>query len=68
MRGDGLRREGKLNLRETELTDLALGPIGQVAFQGAPHPIHRHADGTEEWMAAFSDPEGRTLAIMAQSN
>jgi predicted enzyme related to lactoylglutathione lyase len=37
-----------------------------VAFLGAPHMIHRHADGTEEWMAFFTDPEGRTLALMAQ--
>jgi methylmalonyl-CoA/ethylmalonyl-CoA epimerase len=28
--------------------------------------IHRHADGTEEWMAFFEDPDGRPLAIMAQ--
>jgi methylmalonyl-CoA/ethylmalonyl-CoA epimerase len=28
--------------------------------------IHRHADGTEEWMAFFSDPEGRPLALMSQ--
>ena len=32
----------------------------------APHMIHRHADGTEEWMAFFEDPDGRPLAIMAQ--
>ena len=38
-----------------------------VAFQSAPHLIHRHADGTEEWMAFFTDPEGRTLALMAQT-
>ena len=38
-----------------------------VAFLGAPHMIHRHANGTEEWMAFFADPEGRTLALMAQS-
>lgn len=37
-----------------------------VAFSGAPHRIHPHADGTEEWMAFFTDPEGRPLAIMAQ--
>jgi DNA-binding CsgD family transcriptional regulator/catechol 2,3-dioxygenase-like lactoylglutathione lyase family enzyme len=37
-----------------------------VEFKGAPHMIHRHADGTEEWMAFFSDPEGRPLALMAQ--
>ena len=37
-----------------------------VAFTGAPHLIHRHADGTEEWMAFFLDPEGRHLALMSQ--
>ena len=42
-----------------------LGARG-VAFIGAPHMIHRHADGTEEWMAFFSDNEGRPLAIMSQ--
>jgi predicted enzyme related to lactoylglutathione lyase len=35
-------------------------------FIGAPHMIHRHPDGTQEWMAFFKDPEGRTLAIMSQ--
>jgi len=37
-----------------------------VEFTGAPHMIHRHADGTEEWMAFFKDPEGRPLALMSQ--
>lgn len=37
-----------------------------IAFLGAPHMIHRHADGTEEWMAFFADNEGRPLAIMSQ--
>ena len=36
-----------------------------VEFLNAPHMIHRHADGAEEWMAFFSDPEGRPMAIMA---
>ncbi len=35
-------------------------------FINAPHMIHRHADGTEEWMAFFEDPDGRPLAIMSQ--
>jgi len=35
-----------------------------VAFINAPHMIHRHEDGTEEWMAFFEDPEGRPLAVM----
>ena len=37
-----------------------------VEFLGAPHMIHRHSDGTEEWMAAFNDYEGRPLAILSQ--
>jgi DNA-binding CsgD family transcriptional regulator/catechol 2,3-dioxygenase-like lactoylglutathione lyase family enzyme len=37
-----------------------------VEFGEAPHMIHRHADGTEEWMAHFNDPEGRPLALMSQ--
>lgn len=39
---------------------------GGVAFTSAPHLIHRHDDGMEEWMAFFDDNEGRALAIMAQ--
>jgi DNA-binding CsgD family transcriptional regulator/predicted enzyme related to lactoylglutathione lyase len=38
-----------------------------VPFLGAPHMIHRHEDGTEEWMAFLTDPEGRTLALMARA-
>ena len=37
-----------------------------VKFINAPHLIHRHEDGTEEWMAAFEDNEGRPLQLMAQ--
>lgn len=37
-----------------------------AVFIDAPHLIHRHADGTQEWMAFFSDPEGRPLALMSQ--
>ena len=37
-----------------------------AVFVGAPHMIHRHEDGTEEWMAFFNDNDGRPLAIMAQ--
>ena len=45
---------------------VALERRGAV-FTHAPHMIHRHEDGTEEWMAFFSDNEGRPLAIMAQA-
>lgn len=36
-----------------------------VKFTHAPHLIHKHADGREEWMAFFEDPDGRPLALMA---
>jgi len=35
-------------------------------FVSAPHMIHRHADGTEEWLAILNDNEGRPLGISAQ--
>lgn len=37
-----------------------------IDFIDAPHMIHRHADGTEEWMAFFKDNEGRPLALISQ--
>ncbi len=36
-----------------------------VEVINAPHMIHRHDDGTEEWMAFFKDEDGRPLAVMA---
>lgn len=36
-----------------------------VHFSGAPHRIHTHDDGTEEWMTFFDDGEGNTLALMS---
>jgi catechol 2,3-dioxygenase-like lactoylglutathione lyase family enzyme len=37
-----------------------------VSFTHAAHLVHRHPDGVEEWMAFFTDNEGRPLALMAQ--
>lgn len=37
-----------------------------VAFEGEPHMIHRHPDGTEEWMTFFRDPEGNMLSLISQ--
>jgi catechol 2,3-dioxygenase-like lactoylglutathione lyase family enzyme len=37
-----------------------------IEFINAPHMVHRHDDGTEEWMAFFKDNDGRPLAIMTQ--
>ncbi len=36
-----------------------------VEFINAPHMIHKHDDGVEEWMAFFNDPDGRPMAIMS---
>jgi DNA-binding CsgD family transcriptional regulator/catechol 2,3-dioxygenase-like lactoylglutathione lyase family enzyme len=36
-----------------------------VTFINAPHMLHKHDDGVEEWMAFFNDPDDRPLAIMA---
>ena len=38
-----------------------------VEFTHAPHMIHRHDDGTEEWMAFFNDLDGNLLAIMSNA-
>jgi DNA-binding CsgD family transcriptional regulator/catechol 2,3-dioxygenase-like lactoylglutathione lyase family enzyme len=38
-----------------------------VQFLNAPQMIHRHADGTEEWLAAFNDPDGHPLQLMSQA-
>ncbi len=36
-----------------------------VSFEGAPHRIHKHPDGSEEWMAFFRDPDRNLLGLMA---
>lgn len=35
-----------------------------VSIASAPHRIHVHADGTEEWMAFITDPDGGPLGLM----
>ena len=63
----GATKESVLYLRVPDIATAheALARRG-VKFTHAPHMIHRHADGTEEWMAFFEDPDGRPLAIMSQ--
>lgn len=34
-----------------------------ATMTGAPHMIHKHPDGAEEWMAFLTDDEGRDLAL-----
>ena len=63
----GAVKESVLYLRVADIAAAhdALKQRG-VKFTHAPHMIHRHPDGTEEWMAFFEDPDGRPLGIMAQ--
>lgn len=37
-----------------------------AVFEAPPHMIHRHEDGTEEWMAFLRDNEGRFVGIMSR--
>lgn len=64
--GDGGEANSILYFRvaDVRVTHAQLQERG-VAFINAPHMIHRHEDGTEEWMAFFQDNEGRPLAIMS---
>jgi len=52
-------------VEDIRLVHIALASQG-VEFVDAPHMIHRHGDGTEEWMTFFKDNEGRPLALMEQ--
>ena len=52
-------------VEDIRLVHIALASQG-VEFVDAPHLIHRHDDGTEEWMSFFKDNEGRHLALMEQ--
>ena len=64
---DGGGNESILYFRveDIRLVHIALASQG-VEFVDAPHMIHRHGDGTEEWMTFFHDNEGRPLALMEQ--
>jgi DNA-binding CsgD family transcriptional regulator/catechol 2,3-dioxygenase-like lactoylglutathione lyase family enzyme len=66
--GEGTASESILYFRVPDIRTAHLEMSGRgVRFTHAPHMIHRHEDGTEEWMAFLSDNEGRPLAIMAQA-
>jgi catechol 2,3-dioxygenase-like lactoylglutathione lyase family enzyme len=52
-------------VEDIRLVHIALASHG-VEFVDAPHMIHRHEDGTEEWMTFFKDHEGGMLALMEQ--
>ena len=66
--GDGPASDSILYFRVDDVRSAAstLATRG-IKFIDAPHMIHRHEDGTEEWMAFFHDNEERPLAIMSQA-
>lgn len=63
---DGVGAESILYLRVADIREAheRLSAAG-VHFLNAPHRVHRHDDGSEEWMAFFEDPEKRPLALMS---
>jgi DNA-binding CsgD family transcriptional regulator/catechol 2,3-dioxygenase-like lactoylglutathione lyase family enzyme len=64
---NGLASESILYLRVPDIhAAKAQLEARDVKFINAPHLIHRHEDGSEEWMAAFEDNEGRPLQLMTQ--
>jgi len=63
------KNESILYFKVTDIVSIcsALGDAG-VEITNQPHLIHTHDDGTEEWMAFFHDPEGRSLGLMSSQN
>lgn len=63
--GDGGAAESILYFRVNDIhAECERLRAAGVEVTHAPHMIHRHADGTEEWMAFFADNEGRPLGLM----
>lgn len=65
LRETGRREEADilyLSTPDIAVAQAALTEKG-ASMTGAPHMIHKHPDGSEEWMAFFKDDEGRDLAL-----
>lgn len=54
------------NVDDIHLTYRTMTEQGVEAVS-APHMIHTHEDGTEEWMAFFNDPDGQPLGLMSKT-
>jgi DNA-binding CsgD family transcriptional regulator/catechol 2,3-dioxygenase-like lactoylglutathione lyase family enzyme len=66
--GEGGEGDSILYFRVPDIRSAHAALSGRgIEFLQAPHMIHRHEDGTEEWMAFFQDNDKRPLAIMAQA-
>lgn len=65
--GEGTESDSILYFRVPDVRTAHAELAGRgIEFINAPHMIHRHDDGTEEWMAFFKDNDARPLAIMSQ--
>lgn len=63
--GDGGPAESILYFRVADIhAECERLRAGGVEVTHAPHMIHRHVDGSEEWMAFFADNERRPLGLM----
>jgi len=63
----GAAKESVLYLKVPDISAAHAALVSRgLEFTHAPHMIHRHTDGTEEWMAFFEDPDGRPMAVMSQ--
>jgi len=66
--GDGAASDSILYFSVEDVRSAAPALMARgVEFINAPHMIHRHEDGAEEWMAFFKDNEARPLAIMSRT-
>jgi DNA-binding CsgD family transcriptional regulator/catechol 2,3-dioxygenase-like lactoylglutathione lyase family enzyme len=64
---DGDAAESILYFRVDDIRVAHAGLLAKgVTFTNAPHLVHKHDDGVEEWMAFFNDNDGRPLALMSQ--
>jgi DNA-binding CsgD family transcriptional regulator/catechol 2,3-dioxygenase-like lactoylglutathione lyase family enzyme len=52
-------RVGDIHAEVARLTD------HKVKLVSAPHKIHTHEDGSEEWMAFIEDSDGRPIGLMS---
>jgi catechol 2,3-dioxygenase-like lactoylglutathione lyase family enzyme len=65
--GEGAKENSILYFQVADIHAAVAALEGRgVVFIHAPHMIHRHQDGTEEWMAFFKDPDGQPLGLMTQ--
>jgi catechol 2,3-dioxygenase-like lactoylglutathione lyase family enzyme len=65
--GENVEAESILYFRVPDIRTAHAELAGRgIEFINDPHMIHRHDDGTEEWMAFFKDNDGRPLGLMSQ--